>query len=99
MKRIYKFISFILIIGTILFGFNYSMNIIHNNSMQKEEDILLQSINNGLARCYAMEGQYPPNISYLKEHYGLYYNSDRFYIDYHPIGTNIIPDVTIIKKE
>ena len=48
--------------------------------------------------CYAVEGSYPESLDYLKEHYGLTYDEDRFFVDYQVIGANILPDVTIIEK-
>ena len=41
---------------------------------------------------------YPPSLEYIKEHYGLFYNEELFYIDYQPIGSNIMPDVTILDR-
>jgi hypothetical protein len=35
----------------------------------------------------------------LKENYGLTYDEDLFFVDYQTIGSNILPDVTIIEKE
>ena len=35
---------------------------------------------------------------YIKEHYGLIYNEQLFFIDYQPIGSNIMPDVTILTR-
>ena len=45
-----------------------------------------------------MEGSYPESLEYLKEHYGITYDEDRFFVDYKIVGTNILPDVTIIEK-
>ena len=65
------------------------------------EDKQLESLNNALRRdiiqCYAIEGIYPPSLSYLEEHYGLTYDHDRFYVDYHPVAANLYPDVTVLE--
>ena len=52
-----------------------------------------------IAHCYAVEGTYPPNLDYIQEHYGLNYDEDKFYVDYTSIGSNIMPDITIIPKQ
>lgn len=45
--------------------------------------------------CYAIEGVYPPDIEYLKEHYGLMIDDD--YIVYYDIfASNIMPDIDIL---
>jgi hypothetical protein len=59
-----------------------------------------ESLENALARdivqCYAIEGRYPPSLSYMEEHYGLTYDKSVFFVDYQPIAANLYPDVTII---
>ncbi|WP_318583936.1 hypothetical protein [[Clostridium] scindens] len=52
-----------------------------------------------ITQCYAVEGNYPESLDYLKKSYGLHYDEDKFFVDYQPLGSNIMPDVTIIKKE
>lgn len=70
-------------------------------SQRTEEEEML-TLETAVARqityCYAAEGAYPPSLAYLKENYGLTYNEDKYFVDYQPMGTNIMPDVTIIKK-
>ena len=62
----------------------------------------LQTLDAALTRiithCYAVEGNYPESLDYLKKNYGLTYDEDKFYIDYQALGANIMPDVTIIQK-
>lgn len=65
---------------------------------EEEMQTLETAITRGITYCYAIEGTYPPSLSYLKEHYGITYNDKKYFVDYQPLGTNIMPDVTIIKK-
>lgn len=65
---------------------------------EQEQQTLETALSRGIAQCYAMEGYYPESLDYLKENYGLTYDEERFFIDYQPIGANILPDVTIIRK-
>lgn len=64
-----------------------------------EKEILQAALNRSITQCYALEGSYPHNLDYLKEHYGLTYNEAHFFIDYQYIGGNLRPDVTIIERE
>ena len=57
---------------------------------------LENSIKRSVIQCYALEGTYPPNLQYLKDHYGLTYSEDDFFVDYQTYGSNIMPDITII---
>lgn len=67
--------------------------------MEEEELRILQdAVTRDITRCYAEEGSYPESLSYLKENYGLTYDEDKYFIDYQPLGSNILPDVTIIPR-
>jgi hypothetical protein len=35
-------------------------------------------------------------MTYLEEHYGITYDKDRYVISYESIGSNLMPDVTVI---
>ena len=63
-----------------------------------EKEMLEQTVYRDIVHCYASEGYYPSGIDYLKEHYGLTWNEERYWIDYQPIGSNLMPDVTVVKR-
>ena len=66
---------------------------------QAEERMLLEAaLNRSITHCYAIEGTYPESLEYLTKNYGLTYSEDKFYIDYQPLGADIMPDVTVIEK-
>lgn len=70
-------------------------------SAKNEEEALStleQAVMRSVTYCYAMEGSYPSSLLYLKENYGLFYDEEKFYIDYLPLGANIMPEITIIRR-
>ena len=72
-------------------------------SIQKRVDeegiqTLQTAVTRSVTRCYAEEGSYPESLDYLKEHYGLHYDESKYFVDYQPIGSNIMPDITIMRK-
>ena len=71
---------------------------VDNMTYDEEAESLENALRTDIAQCYAVEGTYPPDLSYLMDHYGLYYDEDKFYVDYTSIGSNIMPDITIIPK-
>lgn len=87
-------IAFIVLIVLFLNG----VNSISVTTTEKQEESLHNAVYRSIIQCYAVEGTYPPNLDYLIEHYGLTYDKDLFFIDYQPIGANLMPDVTIIAK-
>lgn len=58
------------------------------------EDILRESA----VACYAVEGFYPPTLTYLEEHYGVQIDRRRFVVSYTPIAENLMPDITVLEK-
>lgn len=65
---------------------------------EEEMRTLNQAVMRGVTYCYALEGNYPGSLDYLKENYGLFYDEEKYFIDYQPLGSNIMPDITIIRR-
>lgn len=70
-----------------------------STNRERETEILSNALERSITQCYALEGSYPPDLDYLKEHYGLTYNSDRYFIDYRYIGGNFRPNTIIIERD
>lgn len=58
-----------------------------------------EGVRRAAVQCYALEGAYPQNVSYLEDHYGVSVDTARYRIDYIYIGSNLMPDITIIPLE
>ncbi len=63
---------------------------------RQEAEGLENSIRQSAVHCYALEGFYPDSLSYLEEHYGLTYDKDKYIVSYEIIGSNLMPDVSVI---
>lgn len=88
-----------LLCPVILVAFFFLVNSVDESTIEKQKESLNIAINKDILHCYAVEGYYPPSLDYLKNHYGLTYDEDLFFIDYRPIGSNLRPDVTILVNE
>ena len=64
----------------------------------EQKRALESAILRDVVHCYAIEGAYPESLDYIKDNYGLTYNEELFFVDYTPIASNIMPDITIIEK-
>ncbi len=71
---------------------------VSSKAHEEELHTLQTAVTRGITHCYAIEGVYPKSLTYLKENYGLTYDEDKYFIDYQPQGSNLMPDVTIITK-
>lgn len=69
-----------------------------NAASRQETAALETSVKNAALLCYSVEGEYPANLAYLTDNYGVYYDSDRYIVHYEYFGANIRPDVTVISK-
>src|SRR5574344_1577347 len=84
----------IFVMAAILFLFLYGVSTVSTSTVDNQQKSLEQALNRSIVQCYAVEGTYPPSLSYLKDHYGLTYDESLFFVDYQSIGANIMPDVT-----
>lgn len=78
--------------------FVFAVSSVGSNNTERQEDILRNALERDIMHCYALEGYYPPSLAYIEEKYGLIYDKDAYIIDYRPIGSNIYPNLTIIRK-
>ena len=99
MKRFFQTqIIAIIIFAIIFFAFTSGVSKISHNTDENQTELLHLAISRGITHCYATEGHYPEDLDYLKEHYGITYDTDKYFVDYQVLGKNIFPDVTIIEK-
>lgn len=89
----------VLIFLLVFIGFGYGLTVMDKKMNREEMQTLQNAVTRSVTTCYTLEGNYPQSLSYLKEHYGLHYDEDKYFVDYQPLGANIMPDITIIKKE
>lgn len=59
---------------------------------------LEEALRRGCVACYAAEGIYPPTLDYLTEHYGIQIDTSRYTVDYTPIASNLMPDITVLRN-
>jgi hypothetical protein len=97
LSNIWQFLSLIFLLGFIIFFISGVMSV-DETTTDEQAKSLETAVRRSVAQCYAVEGTYPPSLDYLKEHYGLIYDSESYYIDYTAIGSNIMPDVTILPR-
>lgn len=70
------------------------------DSGRSEEDLrqLEETLRRSCVACYAAEGVYPPDLDYLKEHYGLQIDEERYTVKYSAFAENLMPDITVLEN-
>ncbi len=62
-----------------------------------------QQLENALTRacvaCFAAEGRYPEDLSYLETHYGIRINPKLYTVKYEMIASNLMPDITVLERQ
>ena len=71
---------------------------VSESTLSKQQESLETALERSISQCYAVEGSYPPSLEYLKQHYGLLYDEDSFFIDYEYYGSNLLPEVTVLRR-
>lgn len=88
----------VLIFGIIMMVFLFGISKLSRQTAEQQIETLERAISRSIAHCYATEGHYPESLEYLKDEYGITYDSEKFFVDYQAIGGNIFPEVTIISR-
>lgn len=78
--------------------FGWGLRSIERTTDAERRQSAEKAITRATVQCYAIEGQYPPNLEYLEEHYGLSVDRDLYIVQYTPIGGNIMPDILVMDK-
>ena len=60
---------------------------------------LEEALRRSAVACYAAEGMYPPDLTYLEDHYGLQTDADRYTVYYDVFASNLMPDITVLENE
>ena len=80
-------------------GFILLVNSLTATSGEQETRLVYDAVKNSALTCYAVEGAYPENLDYLRENYGLAYNTDRFVVDYDAFASNLMPEIYVTEVE
>ena len=81
----------------VLLGFSLALRQVDESRQAEGARILEESVRRSAAACYAAEGMYPPDLSYLQEHYGLQVDGSRYTVCYAVFGANMMPDITVLE--
>ena len=86
--------SFVCIFGLFLSG----LSSVSRTTEQKQLESLSSAIRRSAVHCYASEGSYPQSLDYLKKHYGILYDEDKYLVDYQVFASNLMPEITVIAR-
>ena len=85
----------ILIFIALIICFVLLINGITAKNNGRELQVVRDAVKNAALTCYAVEGVYPENLYYLREHYQLSYNEEKYHVFYEPLASNLMPSIKV----
>ena len=93
-----KDIASILIFVALIVVFVVTINGISTKNSGRELQIVRDAVKNAALTCYAVEGMYPDDLAYLREHYHLSYNEEKYHVFYEPLASNLMPSIKVAER-
>lgn len=85
-------------IVAVLVLFSTALSGIDSGRESENRKQLEQALRRGCVACYAAEGIYPPDIDYLKTHYGVQVDEAQYVVFYTVFADNLMPDITVLEQ-
>ena len=82
----------------VLAFFLISVMKLENTRQEMGKQQLEEALRRAAVACYAAEGFYPPNVTYLVQHYGLQYDETAYKVHYEVFASNLMPEITVVEK-
>ena len=98
MKMNKKDVASIAIFIVLILSFVLLINSITTKNNGRELQIVRDAVKNAALTCYAVEGVYPDDLEYLREHYHLSYNEEKYHVFYEPLASNLIPSIKVAER-
>lgn len=86
-------------IAAVLLFFSAALDGIDSGRGEENRRQLEQALRRGCVACYSAEGIYPPDVDYLKEHYGVQVDEEQYLVSYTAFADNLMPDIVVLELE
>ena len=93
-----KGMLFPVLVAVILLFFLTALDNLQAGNGEEGKDQLEQALKRCAVTCYATEGIYPPDVDYMKEHYGIQIDEKRYLVKYQVFAENLMPDITVLDR-
>lgn len=75
----------------------YGLSETERSSKSEGIRVLEESIRRAAVTCYAIEGSYPSDISYIEENYGVHIDRSKYAVYYVIFASNLLPDISVVE--
>lgn len=94
-----KEIAMVLVMVLLLLGVWMIVSRLDSTQHGAQTQFVTDAVRNAALTCYAVEGAYPNDLEYLREHYGLAYDQNRYFVIYNTFASNQLPDINVVEWE
>lgn len=91
---IFQFIFLFIVLIFCVVGTNNLLS----DAKQEGTENTKQAIEHAAVMCYAIEGFYPPGLTYIEENYGVQIDKTQYTIRYDIFASNVMPQVIVSVK-
>ncbi len=82
----------------LMIGFVLLINTVTTSGGDRETKLVEDAVRNAALTCYAVEGMYPDDLEYLREHYHLAYNEEKYLVSYDAFASNLMPSISVVER-
>ncbi len=94
-KTIWIWVISILLVCAGLFWLFSATDKVEEGSLEAGRRQLETALRRAAVSCYAAEGIYPPELSYLETHYGVQIDREKYHVFYEIFAENLMPEITV----
>ena len=82
-----------------IFMVMYGLSVTGRASESEGIRVLKESVTRAAVTCYAIEGSYPSDLTYIEENYGVRIDRAKYEVRYSIFASNIMPDIEVVLLE
>ena len=90
-----KIIALALVMVVLLAGSVLVINSMVSAGDAGEVRMVQDAVKNAALTCFAVEGAFPYELDYLRDHYGLAYDEETYFVVYDVFDPNIMPIIQV----
>lgn len=84
-------VATILLLAVCIWGIDSMIRVGDEGEIRTVQD----AVRHAALTCFAVEGAYPSELSYLRENYGLSYDESRYHVVYEAFASNQMPRILV----
>ncbi|NLW71104.1 MAG: hypothetical protein GX061_08505 [Eubacteriaceae bacterium] len=89
--------ALIIAVMFMVFSLNGGLSDFAQSVGNRQMTFIEDTIRKYAVQCYALEGFFPKDLSYLRDNYGLYLNDKKYVYHYNYIGENLLPEIYVFE--